>query len=61
MSELDRRYQSYKDVCENFVFLNGLHLISFQDLRSAALNLQRKYNSDLAEDFVEEVQFREFV
>ena len=32
------------------------------DLRSAALNLQRKYNSDLEEDFVEEVvQFREFV
>ncbi|KAK7162483.1 hypothetical protein R3I93_006713 [Phoxinus phoxinus] len=62
VSELDRRYQSYKDVCENFGFLNGLHLISPQDLRSAALNLQRKYNSDLEEDFVQEViQFREFV
>uniref|UniRef100_A0A8P4KM64 Zinc finger MYM-type protein 1 n=1 Tax=Dicentrarchus labrax TaxID=13489 RepID=A0A8P4KM64_DICLA len=62
VSELDRRYQSYKDVCENFGFLNGLHLISPQDLRSAALSLQRKYNSDLEEDFVEEVvQFREFV
>uniref|UniRef100_A0A8P4KG01 TTF-type domain-containing protein n=1 Tax=Dicentrarchus labrax TaxID=13489 RepID=A0A8P4KG01_DICLA len=62
VSELDRRYQSYKDVCENFGFLNGLHFISPQDLRSAALSLQRKYNSDLEEDFVEEVvQFREFV
>ena len=62
VSELDRRYQSYNDVYENFGFLNGLHLISPQDLRSAALSLQRKYSSDLEEDFVEEVvQFREFV
>ncbi|CAM4509097.1 unnamed protein product [Leuciscus chuanchicus] len=62
VSELDRRYQSFKELCENFGFLNGLHLISPQDLLSAALSLQRKYNSDLEEDFVEEVvQFREFV
>ncbi|CAM4513430.1 unnamed protein product [Leuciscus chuanchicus] len=62
VSQLDRRYQSYKELCENFGFLNGLHLISPQDLRSAALSLQRKYNSNLEEDFVVEVvQFREFV
>ncbi|KAF3845791.1 hypothetical protein F7725_002869 [Dissostichus mawsoni] len=60
VSELDRRYQSYNDVCENFGFLNRFHSISPQDLRSAARSLQQKYSSDLEEEFVEEaVHFRE--
>ncbi|KAI4823366.1 hypothetical protein KUCAC02_011954 [Chaenocephalus aceratus] len=62
VSELDRRYQSYNDVCENFGFLNRFHSISPQDLRSAARSLQQKYSSDLEEEFVEEaVHFRELV
>lgn len=40
-----QKIQVIQDVCENFGFLNGLRLISPQDLRS--LSLQRKYNSDL--------------
>ncbi|KAI4808568.1 hypothetical protein KUCAC02_000625 [Chaenocephalus aceratus] len=37
VSELDRRYQSYNDVCENFGFLNRFHSISPQDLRSTQI------------------------
>ena len=43
----------------NFGFLNRFHSIfPRSDLRSAAMNLQKKYQSDSEEDFVEEaVQF----
>ncbi|MEQ2242292.1 hypothetical protein ILYODFUR_034321 [Ilyodon furcidens] len=62
VSELDRRYWSFNDVCENFGFSNKINLMSPKDLRPAALSLKRKYNSDLEEDFVEQVvQFRQFV
>ena len=62
VSELDRRYQSYNALYENFGFLNRFSSLSPQDLRSAAMSLQKKYQSDLGEDFVEEaVQFGEFL
>lgn len=40
VSELDPRYQSYNDVCENFGFLKRFHSISPQDVRSAVSSLQ---------------------
>lgn len=62
VAELHRRYHSYKDIQQTFGFLNSVTSISAQDLRTGASTLQRKYASDLVEDFVEEIgQLREFM
>jgi len=62
VAELDRRYESYNALNSIFGFLNKIHILSSQELRSAAAVLQKKYHSDLQEDFVDEIeQFKEFI
>uniref|UniRef100_A0A3B3QZT7 TTF-type domain-containing protein n=1 Tax=Paramormyrops kingsleyae TaxID=1676925 RepID=A0A3B3QZT7_9TELE len=62
LAEIDRRYDSYKNIRETFGFLSHLSSISLEDLRREATTLQEKYIGDLEADFVEEiVHFREYV
>lgn len=62
VAELDRRYESYNTTLQSFSFLNNLLTTSPEELRTSASRLQRKYDVDLEDDFVEElIQFREFV
>lgn len=61
VAELDRRYESYKEINNCFGFLNNIHSLSSQELRSSAINLQGKYNTDLQEDFEDEMaHFKEY-
>ncbi len=61
VAELDRRYKSYKDLEQSFGFLSNMHTITSEELRSNALCLQKKYHTDLQDDFPEEIaQFKDF-
>uniref|UniRef100_A0A8C6WJK3 Zinc finger MYM-type protein 1 n=1 Tax=Neogobius melanostomus TaxID=47308 RepID=A0A8C6WJK3_9GOBI len=62
VAELDWRYEAYNALKHSFGFLNKIHLLTSQELRSAAALLQKKYPSDIQEDFADEiVQFKEFI
>lgn len=59
--ELDRRSESYKEITNLFAFLNKIHNLSDQELYSSCVKLQQKYNTDLQEDFADEiVHFKAF-
>lgn len=62
MAELDRRYEGYNNTLQSFSFLNNLLTTCPEELRLSASKLQKKYDVDLEDDFVEELmQFCEFV
>lgn len=61
LAKLDRRYESYNALNSSFGFLNKIRILSSQEFCSAATLLQKKYHSNLREDFVDEIeQFKEF-
>lgn len=62
VAELDWRYEAYNSLKQSFGFLNKIHFLTSQELRSAAAQLQKKYSTDIQEDFGDEiVQFKEFI
>ncbi len=56
VAELDRRYKSYKDLEQSFGFLSNMYTIYV-----LMLCLQKKYHTDLQDDFPDEIaQFKDF-
>lgn len=60
-SALQQRHGAYKETCTYFGFLTKLGSLSNKEIREASLRLQRKYNTDIQEDFPDElIQFVRF-
>lgn len=62
LAELDRRFQSYNDLNSTFGFLNNISTLSAEHLHKKAADLQKRYHTDLENEFCEEIiQFKEFI
>lgn len=62
LAELDRRFKSYNDLNVSFGFLNNISTLSAEHLREKAADLQRRYHTDLENEFCEEIfQFKDFI
>jgi len=61
ISALQQRHRAYKETCGYFGFLTQLGNLSNSEIREASLKLQSKYNTDLHDDFPDElIQFVSF-